>query len=426
MRYLSTMANILALRDQENLIHAHQTTAAGKPLNQSNRALHPKTPGNVKTPFRPAKNDENLPFNLKGLTTVGKDGPSKLDKNAFVTPLAARSRAPLGAKTTNAKAFQTPAPLVAKPGRTVQRPSTGARRSNRPKLKIALSEPVSADVLTKQIEEEDEPEFGYAPPPPVELSDPPIEFVVDPELVEELRQGVDYPYNSPKDKNGFSIRLKEQEEEWKKLDEERMQETLKYIDKPVFPTFDELNKQVDDMMAAGPKKKRAPLSRVDSAEARSAAAALSQSQPRLPSAATRPTMASEQKKKGIVPAAKPRSSATEQTVSNPAHHAVLSKNTIGFPRAKKAPSIIPRSGAVTTPKPVKIDQATIHPRDFRDLYGSPPVESDMWFRLKHYELLEENQHKDNGDIEDELFDTGFFPFDNAKIEDEDFQLPMPE
>ena len=77
---------MLAIRDQENLVHAQQTTAAGKPQNQNIRALNPKTPGNLKTPFRAAKNDENRPIELKGQKTVLKDGPSKLDKSAFVTP----------------------------------------------------------------------------------------------------------------------------------------------------------------------------------------------------------------------------------------------------------------------------------------------------------------------------------------------------
>jgi hypothetical protein len=60
------------------------------------------------------------------------------------------------------------------------------------------------------------------------------------------------------------------------------------------------------------------------------------------------------------------------------------------------------------------------------LYGSPPVESDMWFRLKKYELLEEELAKDNADIEEDLFESDFFPFDNTKLDVEDFQLPMPE
>jgi hypothetical protein len=421
------MANILVSRDQENIIHAHQTAAAGKPLNQNIRALHPKTVGTLKTPFRLAKNDENLPVTIKGQKTVGKDGLSKLDKTSFATPLAPRNRPPLGAKTANAKAFQTPAPLTAKPGRTLQVLSANTRRSNKSKITIASSEPVQSDVLTKQPEADDEPDFGYAPPPPVPLPDPPIDFEEDPELIEEVRHGVCNPYNSPRDENGLSIRLKLEEEKWKKLDEERVQKSLENLDRGIFPTFEELNKLVDDMIAAGPKSKRVPLSRVDSTEAKSAAAALSEPQPRLPAVATRTTQASELKKRGLLYAAKRNPlDARQATTSMRTNHAALSKNTIGFPKAKKAASILPRTGTTTAPKPVKIDQKTIHPRDFRDLYGSPPVESDMWFRLKQFELLEEDLAKDNGDSEEDLFDTGFFPFDNSKLDDEDFQLPMPE
>lgn len=431
------MANILAARDQENLIHTRQTTAAGKPLNQNIRALQAKTPGNLKTPFRSAANDENIPIGFKGQKTVGKDGPSKLDKNAFVTPLPTRNRAPLGAKTTNAKAhvFQTPAPapLTVKNGQTIQKRST-TRRSAKSKIAIAKSEPVETDILAKDPEEE-EPDFGYAPPPPVELPDPPIEFEEDLELTEELRRahGAFYHSGSPTDEHGMSLRLKKEEEDWKRMDEERVKKSLDAIDKPIFPTLDQLNKQVDDMIAAGPKKKRSPLSRVDSTEARSAVALLSEPQPRLPSAAMKPTQASDQKKKGMTSGIRPNPVAA-RTVSAPSrsNHAAVSKNTIGFPKAKKAPSIIPRGvgaergGPAAVSKPIKIDQASIHPRDFRDLYGSPPEESDMWFRLKQYELLENNLAKVDDDHKEELFDSDFFPFDNAKLDDEDFQLPMPE
>jgi len=423
------MAHILAARDKENLIHAHNTTASAKPLNQSVGTLHPKTPSNLKTPFRPAKNDENLPLNFTGQRTVGKDGPSKLNKGAFATPLAPRSRAPLGAKTTNAKAFQTPALLANIPGRTAQKHSTGARRSNRSKIVVAQSEPVDADVLSKQPVEGQEPDFGYAPPPAIELPDVPIESEEIPELTEELLRGhgVFDPYRSPKDSSGKSIRLEQEEEEWRKFDEERMQKALEGLSKPVFPTLAELNKQVDEMIFAGPMKKRAPFSRVDSTEARSAVAALSDSQPRLPSATMRPTHASTQKKRERVSASSGRSSvAQEAPMSVRTKHAALSKNTIGFPKAKKAASILPLNSIAPTPKPVKINHASIHPRDFRDLYGSPPEESDMWFRLKRYELLEEDLAKDNGNVDEELFESDFFPFDNAKLDDEDFQLPMPE
>ena len=100
---------MLALRDQENLVHANQTTAAGKASYHSVRGLQPKTPSNrpTKTPFGKALNDENKPvgFNvkntgLKGLSkgtenilqTTKKDG--KADKTSFVTPLGESSNVP--------------------------------------------------------------------------------------------------------------------------------------------------------------------------------------------------------------------------------------------------------------------------------------------------------------------------------------------
>ena len=431
------MAHTLAFRDQENLTHTHQTKAAGKPLNQNTCTLHPKTPGNLKTPFRHAKNDENLPVTFCGKEGIGKDGTSALDKSAFVTPLALRHRAPLGPKTTNAKAQPLQTSTVAltnKPARTVFKHS-GARRSAKSKITIAPTEPVDADVLSKKPEQEEGPDFGYAPPPPVELPDPPIEFEEDPELTADILagHGVPYPYDSPKDENGFSIRLKKEEEEWMKVDKERVEKSLEGLDS-VFPSFGELNKQVDDMIAAGPQKERLPLLRVDSIKARSAIAALSEPA-RLPMSAMRPTQASEQKKKCVLPASKSKASVgvgPTLAVPNRLNHAAVSKNTIGFPKAKKTPSIIPKSGGNTngyvgTPKVAKVHQGTIHPRDFRDLYGSPPEESDMWFRLKHYELLEKDLAEDEAaSMDDDLSDADFFPFDNVKLDDEDFQLPMPE
>ena len=92
---------MLAARDQENFIHARQTAAAAKPMNQGIRALQPKTPRNKnapKTPFKVPLNDENHPLTLGGKKTVkvhgnqkdnlmtqGKDGIG--DNHTFITPL---------------------------------------------------------------------------------------------------------------------------------------------------------------------------------------------------------------------------------------------------------------------------------------------------------------------------------------------------
>ncbi|KAI9728992.1 MAG: hypothetical protein M1828_000077 [Chrysothrix sp. TS-e1954] len=169
---------MLAARDQENLTYAHKHAAASKPLNQG---LAPKTPGNkpfnqnLKGRFTGApgtKGDENAPLG-------GKTGKTIKTKNAFVTPLAPRTdRAPLGAKTTNAKTkpFQTPAPLTVRPDpqKTALRGNTSARR---PKLKIhQQSEPVpEADAVLKETLAEDSdsslPSIEYCPPKITELDD---------------------------------------------------------------------------------------------------------------------------------------------------------------------------------------------------------------------------------------------------------------
>ena len=78
---------MLSIRDQENLVHGHQSVAASKALNQGTRQLQPKTPGNKlpKTPFKLPLNDENGNQGLgAGKTGLKFNGAGK---NAFVTPM---------------------------------------------------------------------------------------------------------------------------------------------------------------------------------------------------------------------------------------------------------------------------------------------------------------------------------------------------
>ena len=87
---------MLALRDQENLVHGHQAAAASKPLNQGARQLGPKTPGNKvpKTPaFKLPLNDENG----DGIFGGGGGGKTGLKingngKNTFATPMGRMQR----------------------------------------------------------------------------------------------------------------------------------------------------------------------------------------------------------------------------------------------------------------------------------------------------------------------------------------------
>ncbi|PLN76425.1 hypothetical protein BDW42DRAFT_178685 [Aspergillus taichungensis] len=173
---------MLALRDQENLVHAHQTVAAAKPLNQGARTLQPKTPGAraPKTPFKIPLNDENDPLAFGKKTVKGtgkqKDNTKLSVKDAFATPMDTRQRAPLGMKTTNAKArgLQTPAaPGTMKPERTAKRASTQKVKKFTP-----LAEPTQPEVQA-QPAPDDVPDIEYMPPKPKELLDIPDDITYD-------------------------------------------------------------------------------------------------------------------------------------------------------------------------------------------------------------------------------------------------------
>ncbi|KAL4959152.1 uncharacterized protein BDV14DRAFT_185308 [Aspergillus stella-maris] len=175
---------MLALRDQENLVHAHQTVAASKPLNQSTRQLQPKTPGNraPKTPFKVPLKDENDPlaFGKKTLKTGGKqnENANPSAKDAFVTPMGhTRQRAPLGMKTTNAKArgLQTPAaPLgTLKPEKTTRKGSTQRVKKFAPFVEQAKPE------VQAQPVQDDVPDIEYMPPKPKDLPDHPDDITYD-------------------------------------------------------------------------------------------------------------------------------------------------------------------------------------------------------------------------------------------------------
>lgn len=150
--------------NQENAIYNQQTAAAAKPLNQGVKGLAPKTPGG-KAP----RNDENAIFGAgktggKGVLLEGGKG-GKLDKSAFVTPAGAKTRAPLGNKTTNVKAahFQTPAP----PAQDKQSAKHTSPRLRRAKIKVHEAEPATAE---NGVEER---EIEYMPPRETPLPDHP-------------------------------------------------------------------------------------------------------------------------------------------------------------------------------------------------------------------------------------------------------------
>ncbi|ATY66499.1 hypothetical protein A9K55_000902 [Cordyceps militaris] len=160
---------LAAHRDQENLVHAHQSSAKQQP----------KTPGPKypKTPLgRFARNDENVPtaFANKnfGAGTIKNTANGKAmakpatQKHALATPLGNNSRAPLGNKTTNAKARPNQsANGKVKPIESSQS-KPGAQRP-----KVRQHEPAASkfEVQPDLEDRRDEQEPEYAPPAPTPL-----------------------------------------------------------------------------------------------------------------------------------------------------------------------------------------------------------------------------------------------------------------
>lgn len=179
---------LAAHRDQENLVHAHQAPAKQQPKTPGPR--YPKTPVG---PF--ARNDENAPTAFAGKTalagTIKNTTNGKLltkataQKQALATPLGRghdllvynemlkaiaghQSRAPLGNKTTNAKARpsqsaigkQKAKPIEASHVKTgTQRPKLRQTETATPKFEIQPD--------SKSVGVDEEPE--YAPPAPTPL-----------------------------------------------------------------------------------------------------------------------------------------------------------------------------------------------------------------------------------------------------------------
>ncbi|KAL9616470.1 MAG: hypothetical protein Q9160_008665 [Pyrenula sp. 1 TL-2023] len=512
---------MLAARDQENLVNTHQTAAARKPLNQGNGQLHAKTPGAKapKTPFRVPLNDENNAsiFNggkTGGLKGVGKGnenvlqtgkGDGKLDRNAFVTPLGPRTRAPLGMKTTNAKThvLQTPAPpATSKPLlKTNKKPSSILSKS---KVTIAQPEPTLTDVLSQEDESDsDVPEPEYAPPNPTPLPDPPFDFGYDETFPQfqgaNLTRGFGALYSEPCDAEGVPLRVREQEKRDKENLERIDKEIQEMHEADVNEAFErmaeepaELDRKVDEMIRRGDEKRRREQAAKASAcaqrrtgpstiKARSAATALngnnkapaarpssntttstkSRSTPNAPTIRPKPKPRPAFSVHSAKPISNPKSSATAPpptttttTTSRPLKPAT--HNTLGYTRGRNVSSTIHRppitpstfnakpTTSTTTPRQASrkpeepIDQSTICPRSFRQLYGDPPMGSTMWYRVQMVESGaglfggkeevegEEGSGDGDGDGGDGLeLELGLNMGLDGWDEEEVFQLKMP-
>ncbi|OAX78898.1 hypothetical protein ACJ72_06788 [Emergomyces africanus] len=460
---------MLAARDQENLVHSHQTTAAAKSLNQSTRQLQPKTPGprGPKTPFKLQLNDENNPLAFgesRGGKNTGKENneqnasilkPGKdrnAGGNAFVTPIAPRNRAPLGMKTTNAKAnaFQTPAlPLgTSRQIKTTKRPSTTRKlKQDDPEALPSLPK-----VGTSEDVEEDVPDIEYMPPKPTALPDPP----------EDIPYNTDFPQFKGKNltrgwhklfvdnevgEDGLTRKerdMKAEQEAYDKRMEALIQEQvdnmeLLGINVRQFPDEPCAEEVAIEIMRKREKKqppaKKLIVDRsVSTVKSRNAAKMLSR-QP-CPTVAVGASPLSKHKTKAI-PAPKIRFSSgfirpkkqqqqrqAPSNLSTMRHAAAMasSRTTVGYSRGRRLSSNLrlktttnrQQSTGQEISRSNRID--LLSPDRYMELHGSPPFGSEMWSRCKAAGLFD-------SDPADAIFyEEEIPPFPLEDEEAENFQL----
>ncbi|MCJ1402142.1 hypothetical protein MMC11_005361 [Xylographa trunciseda] len=436
---------MLAARDQENLVHGHHTAAAAKPLNQGSRLLAPKTPSNKapKTPFMLPLNDENGAISFAGVKTAGKalvksnenhPAGSKLGgltaKNTFTTPMGPRNRAPLGMKTTNAKAkaFQTQAPVTVdlEFSKQVQK-SASARK---PKPKQSVSEPAKLDVLADELGKEtelEERDIEYMPPPAKPLPDDPDDF---PELDLSVFQNGgltrDYRHyfmNRPDDEGLSRIQRQEMERqkaadiEHKKL-EAMMIRDMESALTPCLHEPDCLGDECKDMpeirrkaeeqfemtMASidpteAPKKKTSITSRGPSNTlSRRAAGVLSQPKPSVSGMAAKkpaprnrlPFSQISSRKQALVPSNPSPMRHTAATVT--------SRNTVGYSKGRVTSASIRTANMFRDPKNTVDDEIPgtgLSPASYIEKYGMPRFGSEMYIRCKHAGCLKEDDGADD-------------------------------
>ncbi|KAK7425485.1 hypothetical protein QQZ08_008050 [Neonectria magnoliae] len=354
---------LAAHRGQENLVHSHQVPSKQQA----------KTPGAryPKTPSRFPRNDENAPTGFTGKTGLG--GPRQFggsDKSAMkangarqalMTPLDTRSRAPLGNKTTNAKAkggqvggFKG---IVSELEKTQLKPTT-----HKPKQISVDMAPIEFKVKTQQkTTDEEEPE--YAPPKQKDL---PYESDVFPQDLltleglksENLLKGYYQHFYNPIDDDGVSRQDREFEKTMKKVmakAEERNQRDMDALDWNIAdvpetqrPPKIDLKKR--SVSTSDRTAKKLPSKQPNTVSSRRAASALSMASDTSRSTGV-PAVARTTKVRkplgsvlqGKRPAAVAKTSLAESAVGEAA-----SRTTIGYNRGRSASSMMHSRPRVTS------------------------------------------------------------------------------
>jgi hypothetical protein len=464
---------LAAHRDQENLAHSHQV-----PTKQ-----HPKTPGAryPKTPSRFGQNDENAPAAFAGKNTIAggarTGGHDKImvktngNRQAMVTPLGKleeclvflhvanfeffsvdnRARAPLGNKTTNAKAKGVQTGGVKDIVKQIEKSQSKAPNTERPKPKQFNAPPQLIEVQKDRIEPTEENEPEYAPPRPVDL---PYESDLVPKggltfeglKHENMFQGFYEHFYDPVDQNGVSRTERRFKSEMRSVMDkalERNERDLEGFDwgipdatetKPKALQQKTNRPEASEKTTANKAKVRAERNAPASITSRKAASALAiHSDVKKPVALKTPTptrrpLSSLIHRPGV---GRPVKSTPRVDSSGNAMGEVASRTTIGYSKGKSASSMIHKPSQSKTlvrdqgKKPVaQLDEdtaeLTITPARARQAASDSNIKSDTQMRPQFVSIF------DNAEEEDDLppMTEPILEGVEEEEEEEEFQLNM--
>ncbi|KAK4105118.1 hypothetical protein N658DRAFT_443256 [Parathielavia hyrcaniae] len=449
--------------DQENLL-AYQAGSSKQPLQA-------KTPGAryPKTPLKIPLNDENVTHGFNGksvlrdkghnenILTVGKGGnaPGKSGKLGMVTPAEPRTaRAPLGNKTTNAKAratHQTPGGKAI--GRNLDKTNVKPTTTLRPKPPAAQSETPRLEVHADDNDRPEREAIEYAPPKPKDL---PYESDVFPDEVltyeglkpENLFKGYYQYYFNRVDADGKTTLERDMEEQQQRSferGEEQIRRDMEEFDWSIGDIPESKNiltKKSCETTAptlATTKKAAHPApkqpSTIASKKAASALAIPAKppgiTQPKL-TKATAPATTKAPTRGFLLPKRKPVQPTAQPTL--PAHYraaaAAASRSTLGYNKGRSVSSAVhgPANSIITRPAQHQPAPAPApKPRTLVRSVSTASTSSDATITPARFAQPAKEQKKPDflsifdDDEEEDTLGAGLPPMDD---DEEDFQLTV--
>ncbi|EEY18088.1 conserved hypothetical protein [Verticillium alfalfae VaMs.102] len=419
---------MLALRD-ENAVNAAQTIRQA----QGKGHLAPKTPG-ARYPKTPSgHHDENA---VGGKTILGKTKGTinQPARQRLVTPSGTQARAPLGNKTTNAKAKNGQVQGVKSIVKELEKTDAKQNTIQKPKNKGPVVDPLKVAVHIDLGGDEHEIEHA-----PLRVKDLPYESDVFPEgglnfdglKKENMFKGYYNHFYNPLGEDGLRFEDRKHEE--------RMQKALKKNDEEIIHDIDSMDWSVSDVPETRKlvQKKTAPVANLTkmnikpsvkypaTINSRRAASALSMTDgstvraKKLPDVPVRRPISSllPGKRVAKAPTAPSKSVAAESAVGEAA-----SRSTLGYTKGRSASSLIsgraPMPGTVTetarTNPPTSASALTVRRDPAPQKRQTTEEEQQSLQRLQFLSIFEP---------EDDIDVVGSAPqFDND--EDEEFELKL--